>query len=235
MATFSSHLLDATNGSHAANVEVIIYQINENGKKKEDGAYKGGLKNGEWSTWYKSGKKKDTGFYIPIQFKDKKENLFGNNDLEEVIRILKPFLEDENIPKTGQNIKYDALILKRFGIELQGIEFDTMIAAHLLNPNARSYKLDNLSLSHLNYKMVPIKDLIGSGKNQITMDQVTLDDISFYAAEDADVVIELTEIFMRDLKKQKLFNYFDPLPCFGIGKAPRKIFPHKQSISLHYF
>ncbi len=152
--------------------------------------------------------KKDTGFYIPIDFKDKEENLFGNNDLKEVIRILKPFLEDENIPKTGQNIKYDALILKRFGIELQGIEFDTMIAAHLLNPNARSYKLDNLSLSHLNYKMVPIKDLIGSGKNQITMDQVTLEDISFYAAEDADVVIELTEIFMKDLKKQKLFNYF---------------------------
>ena len=152
--------------------------------------------------------KKDTGFYVPILFKDKKENLFGNNDLEEVIRILKPYLEDENIPKTGQNIKYDALIMKRFGIELQGIEFDTMIAAHLSNPNARSYKLDNLSLAHLNYKMVPIKELIGVGKNQITMDQVSLDDISFYAAEDADVVIELTEIFMKDLKKQKLFNYF---------------------------
>ena len=151
---------------------------------------------------------KDTGFYIPIQFKDKDKNLFGKNDLDEAIRVLKPFLEDENIPKTGQNIKYDALILKRFGIELKGIEFDTMIAAHLLNPNARSYKLDNLSLNHLNYKMVPIRDLIGSGKNQITMDQVTLEDISFYAAEDADVVIELTEIFMKDLKKQKLFNYF---------------------------
>tara|TARA_B100001029_G_scaffold80426_1_gene65992 strand:+ start:4762 stop:7476 length:2715 start_codon:yes stop_codon:yes gene_type:complete len=152
--------------------------------------------------------KKDTGFYVPVLYKDKKENLFGNNDLEEVIRILKPYLEDENIPKTGQNIKYDALIMKRFGINLNGIEFDTMIAAHLLNPNARSYKLDNLSLAHLNYKMVPIKDLIGVGKNQITMDQVSLDDISFYAAEDADVVIELTEIFMKDLKKQKLFNYF---------------------------
>ena len=72
--------------------------------------------------------KKDTGFYVPILFKDKKENLFGNNDLEEVIRILKPYLEDENIPKTGQNIKYDALIMKRFGIDLKGIEFDTMIA-----------------------------------------------------------------------------------------------------------
>ena len=152
--------------------------------------------------------KKDTGIYVPILYKDKTENLFGNNDLEEAIRILKPYLENENIPKTGQNIKYDALIMKRFGINLKGIEFDTMIAAHLLNPNARSYKLDNLSLAHLNYKMVPIKDLIGVGKNQITMDQVTLEDISFYAAEDADVVIELTEIFMKDLKKQKLFNYF---------------------------
>ncbi|GIS57064.1 MAG: hypothetical protein CM1200mP1_10020 [Candidatus Neomarinimicrobiota bacterium] len=57
--------------------------------------------------------------------------------------------------------------MKRFGIDLQGIEFDTMIAAHLINPNARSYKLDNLSLSHLNYKMVPIQDLIGSGRTKL--------------------------------------------------------------------
>jgi len=95
-----------------------------------------------------------------------------------------------------------------YGINLDGIAFDTMIAAHLISPNSRSYKLDNLSISHLNYKMVPIKDLIGSGKNQITMDQVTLEDISFYAAEDADVVIELTEIFLKELKNQKLYNYF---------------------------
>jgi len=152
--------------------------------------------------------KKDTGVYVPIHFKDKVDNLFGDNDLEIAINILKPVLENEKIPKTGQNIKYDALIMKRFGIDLQGIEFDTMIAAHLINPNARSYKLDNLSLSHLNYKMVPIQDLIGSGRNQITMDQVDLADITFYAAEDADVVIELTDIFLKELKKQDLYSYF---------------------------
>ena len=152
--------------------------------------------------------KKDSGVYVPILFKDKKDNLFGNDDLEVAIEILKPILENSDIPKTGQNIKYDALIMKRYGINLNGIAFDTMIAAHLISPNSRSYKLDNLSLSHLNYKMVPIKDLIGSGKNQITMDQVALDDISFYAAEDADVVIELTEIFLKELKNQKLYNYF---------------------------
>ena len=152
--------------------------------------------------------KKDTGVYVPIHFKDKVDNLFGDNDLEIATNILKPILENEKIPKTGQNIKYDALIMKRFGIDLQGIEFDTMIAAHLINPNARSYKLDNLSLSHLNYKMVPIQDLIGSGRNQITMDQVELADITFYAAEDADVVIELTDIFLKELKKQELYSYF---------------------------
>jgi len=151
--------------------------------------------------------KKDTGVYVPIRFKDKKDNLFGDDDLQTAIDILKPILENPDIPKTGQNIKYDALIMKRYGINLDGIAFDTMIAAHLISPNARSYKLDNLSISHLNYKMVPIKDLIGSGKNQITMDQVTLEDISFYAAEDADVVIELTEIFLKELKTQKLYNY----------------------------
>ena len=152
--------------------------------------------------------KKDTGVYVPIHFKDKVDNLFGDNDLEVATNILKPVLENEKIPKTGQNIKYDALIMKRFGIDLQGIEFDTMIAAHLIDPNARSYKLDNLSLSHLNYKMVPIQDLIGSGRNQITMDQVDLADITFYAAEDADVVIELTDIFLKELKKQNLYSYF---------------------------
>ncbi len=152
--------------------------------------------------------KKDTGVYVPIHFKDKVDNLFGDNDLEVATNILKPVLENEKIPKTGQNIKSDALIMKRFGIDLQGIEFDTMIAAHLIDPNARSYKLDNLSLSHLNYKMVPIQDLIGSGRNQITMDQVDLADITFYAAEDADVVIELTDIFLKELKKQNLYSYF---------------------------
>jgi len=92
--------------------------------------------------------KKDTGVYIPIRFKDKTDNLFGDDDLQVAIDILKPVLENQNIPKTGQNIKYDALIMKRYGIDLNGIAFDTMIAAHLISPNVRSYKLDNLSLTH---------------------------------------------------------------------------------------
>ena len=180
--------------------------------------------------------KKNTGVYVPIRFKDKIDNLFGEDDLQAAIDILKPVLENPDIPKTGQNIKYDALIMKRYGINLNGIAFDTMIAAHLISPNVRSYKLDNLSLAHLNYKMVPIQDLIGLGKNQITMDQVTLEDVSFYAAEDADVVIELTEIFLKELKNQKLYNYFkaieiDLLPVL-IDMQFNGIFVDKEYLAI---
>ncbi|MEO2186417.1 MAG: 5'-3' exonuclease H3TH domain-containing protein, partial [bacterium] len=139
--------------------------------------------------------KADSGWYIPIQYLEKEKNNFGKNDLEIVLEKLKPILEDDSIYKTGQNIKYDSLILKRCGVTVKGIEFDTMIAAHLLNPAARSLRLDTLSLEHLNYEMVPIEELIGKGRNQITIDQVPLEKVAFYSIEDADIVFQLTELF----------------------------------------
>ena len=83
-----------------------------------------------------------------------------------------------------------------------------MIAAHILNPAARSYKLDALSIEFLNYNMVPIEDLIGKGKDQITMDLVPLDKISYYAAEDADIVFQLAEIFAPKLEENGQLNFF---------------------------
>jgi len=155
--------------------------------------------------------KKDTGVYIPIMYKDKENNNFGDGDLEPVLNILKPILEDNKISKIGQNIKYDALILKRFGIDLNGIIFDTMVAAHLVNPEARSYKIDNLSLEHLNYKMVPIEDLIGTGRNQITMAEVELEKAAYYAVEDADVALQLYEIFKGKIDEKELKKYFEDI------------------------
>ncbi|MEE8437005.1 MAG: DNA polymerase I, partial [Candidatus Neomarinimicrobiota bacterium] len=152
--------------------------------------------------------KKNSGVYIPILFKDKTNNLFGNNDLETVLDVLRDMLENPKIPKTGQNIKYDALILKRQGIMVNGISFDTMLAAHLVNPEARSYKLDNLSKEYLNYSMVPIEELIGQGRNRISMAEVDLDLITFYAAEDADVALQLTEILGKRLSRDNLQEFF---------------------------
>jgi DNA polymerase-1 len=152
--------------------------------------------------------KVNSGWYVPIKYLEKVKNNFDNDDLSFVLKKIKSILEDESIGKIGQNIKYDALILKRFGVSLKGIEFDTMIAAHLLNPAARSIKLETLSIEHLNYEMIPIEDLIGKGRNQITMDQVSLEKASFYAVEDADIAFQLTELFETRLKDAKLFEFF---------------------------
>ena len=151
---------------------------------------------------------KNSAFYIPILYPEKKKNNFGVNDLEVVLSIMKEFLENKDIRKIGQNIKYDALILYRHGVKVSNIFLDTMIAAHILNPAARSYKLDALSIEFLNYNMVPIEDLIGKGKDQITMDLVPLDKISYYAAEDADIVFQLAEIFAPKLEENGQLNFF---------------------------
>ena len=151
---------------------------------------------------------KNSAFYIPILYPEKKKNNFGDNDLEVVLSIMKEFLENKDIRKIGQNIKYDALILYRHGVKVSNIFLDTMIAAHILNPAAKSYKLDALSIEFLNYNMVPIEDLIGKGKDQITMDLVPLDKISYYAAEDADIVFQLAEIFAPKLEENGQLNFF---------------------------
>jgi len=148
--------------------------------------------------------KSNEGYYIPIQCPK------GNNklDLEIVLDKLKPILESNKIKFVGQNIKYDALILRRNGIFVSNIYFDTMIAESLISPEKNSYKLDLLSMDYLNYKMVPIEDLIGEKKNQISMKDVPLKDISYYACEDADITFQIYQKQIKkikDLNLQKLF------------------------------
>jgi DNA polymerase-1 len=147
--------------------------------------------------------------YIPLKYKGKGKNHFGRNELSMVMKTVKPALEDSTIPKTGQNVKFDALIYKRHGVIVNGIVFDTMIAAHLSSPETRSYKLDKLALEFLNYRMVPIEELIGSGRNQITMAEVDLENAAFYAAEDADVALQLTKILEEKLRENDLLDFFN--------------------------
>jgi len=152
--------------------------------------------------------KKDEGFYIPVLYLGKNKNNFGADDLKIILENLKDFLENDKIKKVGQNIKYDTLIFSRNGINVAGIYFDTMVAASILNPSARSYKLDMLSIEFLNYTMVPIEDLIGRGKDQITMDMVPIEKAAYYAAEDADIVLQLSQIFISKLKENKQMDFF---------------------------
>ena len=128
--------------------------------------------------------------------------------LELVLEKLKPVLSNPAIGKIGQNIKYDLHIFKRIGVELAGISFDTMLASYLLNPSARGHNLSGMSMERLGYRMVPIEDLIGKGKSQITMDEVEVERVSEYACEDADITLQLKSLLEPGIQKNNLESVF---------------------------
>ncbi|MCJ7497554.1 MAG: DNA polymerase I [candidate division Zixibacteria bacterium] len=149
---------------------------------------------------------KGEAFYIPVGHKgeDKDKNL----DIDFVLKNFKKILEDERIKKIGQNLKFDFKVLKNYGIELKGIRFDTMIGSYLLNPSSRQHGLSNLALEHLDYKMTPISDLIGSGKKQKSFALVPIKSATKYSCEDADYTLRLKEILEPRLKDFSLDELF---------------------------
>lgn len=156
-----------------------------------------------WEAWH--------GVYIPVRFQEKYKPLFGDHDEETILDILKPLLESESVKKVGQNIKFDALVMARRGIHLKGIVFDTMIAEYLLSPDSTTYKLDALASRYLHYQMVPIEDLIGKGRTQLTMDMVELEKAAFYAIEDADVAFQLYKILEKKLDESNLTDVMNKI------------------------
>ncbi|MBN2030508.1 DNA polymerase I [bacterium] len=151
--------------------------------------------------------------YLPVTFPgaDDSGDLFGSQGKERLATILekmKPLLENPSIRKCGQNIKYDMLVLRRHGIDLQGIEFDTMVAAYLINPSARQFGIDALALEYLHMRKIPTQSLIGTGKNQISMAEVELEKVAEYACEDADVAFRLRSILSPQLIENQLDHLF---------------------------
>lgn len=132
-------------------------------------------------------------------------------DQEETLKILnqlRPFFQHEGILKVGQNIKYDLLILKNYGIEVKGALYDTMLAHYLIEPEGK-HSMDVLAEQYLNYKPVSITELIGKkGKNQGNMRDVDEDTVTAYAAEDADITLRLKEKFDPMLKENELEKLF---------------------------
>ena len=131
-----------------------------------------------------------TGYYLPLRAPAGSATL----GLDETLEALRPVLEDPEVEKTGQNLKYDIIVLRRHGVEVRGVAFDTMLAAYALNASTRNYGLDALALSFLQYRCIPISELIGKGRKQLTMDQVPVDAVVDYAVEDADIAWRLTEV-----------------------------------------
>lgn len=139
-------------------------------------------------------------YYIPIPPNKEEAKL--------IVNIFKEALENTNSLKIGQNIKYDYIVLRNYGVTVKGQFFDTMIAHYLLQPEQR-HNMDYLAEVYLHYKTIPIEDLIGpKGKGQLSMRDVPLEKICEYAAEDADITLKLKNILEKELHKENLENLF---------------------------
>jgi DNA polymerase-1 len=144
-----------------------------------------------------------TGWYLPVR------SAYGEPlPIEPVRARLAPILADASKLKIGQNLKYDLIVLRNAGMPVAGPLFDTMIAGFVLEPARGSFALDKMVRDLLGHEMVPISELIGKGRQQLRMDQVPLDAVAEYAAEDADYTLRLKELFEPRLKTSDLAPLF---------------------------
>src|SRR5690606_9072934 len=144
---------------------------------------------------------KGSAYYIP--FPD------NQTEAQELVEVLRPFLENEHIVKIGQNLKYDIKVLKNYAVEVKGTLFDTMIAHYLINPDMR-HNMDVLAETYLQYQPKPIEDLIGKkGKGQKSMREVPVEEVKEYAGEDADITYQLKEVFAPRLEQTNTRELFD--------------------------
>lgn len=146
----------------------------------------------------------DTGYYVPVNGPGGQPHL----DAEAVATALKPLLENPEIRIVNQNIKYDMLVLRRLGIQIANVGLDPMVGDYLLDAGARSHGLDALADKYLHRSLIPISDLIGKGKKQISMTAVDIAKVAEYASEDADIAWQLGEIITKKLQEQELDDLY---------------------------
>lgn len=125
---------------------------------------------------------------------------FDKKNTEEYTEIIRPLFENEKIAKIGQNIKFDLMVLRHLGVEVRGRKYDTMLLHYLLDPETR-HNMNALAERYLNYRPIEIEMLIGKGAHQLTMDQVNVDQVTEYAAEDADVTLQLKQVLYPQIDK----------------------------------
>src|SRR3954469_4755516 len=125
-------------------------------------------------------------------------------DPHQTLEALRSVLENPKVRKLGQNLKYDAIVLRNVGVTLAGLAFDTMIANYLIDAGGRSHNLDELAQRYLNHTTIKIDELIGKGRNQKRMDEVPVEKVGIYAAEDADIPLRMHPILQSKLQEMEL-------------------------------
>ncbi len=124
-------------------------------------------------------------------------------DRDKVLAALKPLLENDKPTKLGQNLKYDRNVLLNYDIRLSGIAHDTMLQSYVLDSTATRHDMDSLALKYLSHKTIHFEDIAGKGKKQLTFNQITIDQASPYAAEDADITLRLHNVLWPKLSSEK--------------------------------
>jgi DNA polymerase-1 len=148
----------------------------------------------------------DQAFYLPLRHDY--PGAPSQLSKEDAFKILRPVMSDPKIKKIGQNIKYDFIVLRRKGMELQGIDLDTMVLSYLLEPNWGKHNLGKLALNYLKKKTIPYEEIAGKGKSQVTMNAVDIDRVAPYACQDADFTLELSEKLWPKVKEKNLDNVY---------------------------
>ena len=150
--------------------------------------------------------REDTAFYVPVGhgYLGAPEQL----SLERVLQVLSPVLTDPEVPKYGQNIKYDFLVFQGAGLDLAGISFDTMVASYVINPTRHQHNLGELALEYLDEKVSSYEDVAGKGKKQIPFSQVEVAAALEYAGEDADVTFRLTRTLRPKIEELSLEDLY---------------------------
>ncbi len=146
------------------------------------------------------------GWYVPVGHEEGQQL-----ERDYVLERLRPLMESEKVELAAHNANYDMTVLANYGINVERIAFDTMIAAHLCGRTRTSIGLKPLALSLLHEDMTPIEDLIGRGRNQVTMDKVEIAKAADYAAADADMTYRLVDVFEKELEENNLRVTFDTL------------------------
>ncbi len=147
-------------------------------------------------------------YYVPVAHRALTDSSTKQLGLSFVLEKLKPLIESKEIAKIGQNLKYEIVVLQKYGVSLNGISFDTMIAAHMIDSSRNSYSLDELSKLYLGHQMISYKAVTGTGKSKIDFDEVELEVARDYASEDADVAMLLKDVLAPKLEEIKLVNVF---------------------------
>ncbi|MDH3344619.1 MAG: DNA polymerase I, partial [Desulfobacteraceae bacterium] len=129
--------------------------------------------------------------------------------LEDVLKQLKPVLENSKIKKVGQNIKYDWMVLKRHGIDLAGAIFDTMLASYLIDPSKRAHNLDQIALDFLDHKTITYEDVAGKGKKNMCFAEIPIEKAAPYSCEDADITLAAYHVLMPKIKASGLMELFE--------------------------